>query len=277
LNKHSGQKNNIYFFILILLLIAGCSRTEKKTEYLAKVNDSYLTEEDLTAISGGYGGQKFFKEELIRNWVNRELLYQEAKREGITESEEYLRITGTSAKELAAAMMLEKMFRENMPVYKAEDIKKFFEENPDIFSLSEIAYLVNSVEFTDENRAVMFRSAAVETDWNKALNVMVNDQSLSKLENNRLLHQYDIQPLKLNRVINELYPGEVSLVMPDEMGNYLVIKLISKLDTGTIPPFDVIKDDVEKRFISVKRSQILKEYYEELYTASDIDVKQQEL
>jgi uncharacterized lipoprotein YehR (DUF1307 family) len=80
----------------ILILLTGCSRKQENKEYIAKVNDSYLTEEDLTAVSEGYSGHKSFKEEMIRNWVNRELLYQQAIKEGIQEHEEYQRIIRNS-------------------------------------------------------------------------------------------------------------------------------------------------------------------------------------
>jgi hypothetical protein len=77
----------------------------------------------------------------------------------------------------------------------------------------------------------------------------------------------------LNRIINELYPGEVSLIIPAENKNYLVVNLISRLEAGTIPPFDIIKEEVEKRFIAGRKAEMLKEYYENLYSSNEIDVK----
>jgi peptidyl-prolyl cis-trans isomerase C len=262
-----------YWLLILVFSIAGCSQKEEKKEYIAKVNDSYLTEEDLTAISGGYSGQTSFKEEMIRKWIDRELLYQEAKKRGIPEEENYKDLIRNSEKELAAALMLEKIFTERLPPYKNEDLKLFYEQNGDLFRINQYAYLVSIAEFSDENKAVMFRSAAVESEWNKALNFFKSDQTLQKEEHNRILYSYELQPLKLSRIMDELNPGEVSLVLNNGSGNYMVARLISRLEPGTIPPFDVIKENIENRFIASKRAEILRSYYEDLYSANDIDVK----
>jgi uncharacterized lipoprotein YehR (DUF1307 family) len=258
----------------ILILLTGCNRKEENKEYIAKVNDSYLTEEDLTAVSEGYSGHKSFKEEMIRTWVNRELLYQQALKEGIAEQEEYQRIIRNSGKELAAAILLEKIYSDRMPQYKTEDLRLFYEQNPDIFRITQPAHIVSIAEFSDENKAVMFRSAAVESEWNKAMNFFKNDETLKKEEYSRIIYSYDLQPIKLKRIINELYPGEVSLIINSEEGNYLVVKLLSRLEPGTIPPFDIIKENVENRFIAMKKTEILQEYYNDLYSSNEIDVKQ---
>lgn len=276
MNRLLNHKSSLTGLLFILFIFSGCSRDKKETEYVARVNDSYLTKDELTAVSDGSGGQKFFKEEFIRNWINRELLYQQALKEGLLNEAKYLDLMKNSGKELAAVMMIEKMLSENLPVYKPEDVSKYFEQNPEIFKMKEKAYLINTAEFSDEDRAVMFRSAAVESDWNKALNFFNNDPSLKKQEMNKLLYQYDLQPLKLSRIINELYPGEISLIIPGEDGNFLVLELNSVLDEGTIPPYEIIKDEAEKRFIAAKKADILKSYYEDLYSSNEIDIKHRE-
>jgi hypothetical protein len=259
-------------FVLIILF-AGCVRQQENTEYIARVNDSYLTEEDLTTVSERYSGQNSFKEEMIRNWVNRELLYQQAVREGIPEDENYKKLISRSEKELAAALMLEKIYSERMPSYKADDLKSFYDQNGDIFKLHQPAYIVNIAEFSDENMAVSFRSAAVESEWNRAVNILKSDKTLLKENNNILLYTYDLQPLKLSRIIGELNPGEISLVINGDPGRFLVVNLLARLEAGTLPPFNVIKENVENRFIATKKNEILRKYYEDLYSANDIEVK----
>jgi hypothetical protein len=274
LTRHLRLNNSFLLIIIPLLLLTGCNRKEEKREYVAKVNDSYLSEDDLTAVSGGYGGHKSFKEEMIRSWVNRELLYQEALKQGITDTEEFSRIMRVSEKELAAAMMLEKIYADKMPVYKSDDLKLFYEQNQEIFKVNHTAYIVNKAEFSNENKAVNFRTAAVESNWNKSLNFLKNDPALLNEESNIIINSYDLLPARLNRVLSELNPGEVSLVINSEQGNYLVVELINRLQPGTLPPYDIIKENVESRFLTAKRAETLKEYFEDLYAENEIDVKQ---
>lgn len=273
MDRHLNLKSNFLLLVSILLFISGCGRDEQKKNYVAKVNNSYLTEEELTAISGANGGQKFFKEEIIHNWVDRELLYQLAKKEGIIETAEFKRILNSSEKELAAAMLLEKLYAENVPAFKPEELKSYFEENKDLFRTTQPSYILNTSEFSDENKAIKFRTAAVESDWSKALNFFNNDPALVKHEFNKLYYAYDLQPQGLTRLAGELESGEVSLIIPADK-NFVVIELISRLESGTIPPYDVIKDRIENRFVAVKRSEFLKNFFRELYSSNEIDVKQ---
>jgi hypothetical protein len=259
--------------LLSAALLAGCGKKESKKDYVARVNDSYLTSEDIKGMMGGGSYSKLYRNELIRNWVRREVLYQAALKEGILDEDEYKRLLRDSKKELAASLMLEKHFTEESLNFEPKDIEEFFRKNQETFRLSGDSYLFNIITFNDEDKAVRFRVTAVESDWHKALNVFKGDRSIIN-ENTRILrYEQDIQPAVLVKILQELYSQEICIVLPDGAGNFVVAQLIEKFDKGTIPPFDAIKDKVEDRYIAEKKQELLDSYLKKLYSDNEIEIK----
>ncbi len=109
LKKLSRTINKIFLFLLAAALI-GCGKESRRTDYVARVNNSYLTEQDIEKIISSTPGKNFYRNEIIRNWIDREVLYQKAVDEGITRQEEYKLIIEDSKKELAASMLLEQIY-----------------------------------------------------------------------------------------------------------------------------------------------------------------------
>jgi hypothetical protein len=224
-------------------------------------------------MMGGGSYSKLYRNELIRNWVRREVLYQAALKEGILDEDEYKRLLRDSKKELAASLMLEKHFTEESLNFEPKDIEEFFRKNQETFRLSGDSYLFNIITFNDEDKAVRFRVTAVESDWHKALNVFKGDRSIIN-ENTRILrYEQDIQPAVLVKILQELYSQEICIVLPDGAGNFVVAQLIEKFDKGTIPPFDAIKDKVEDRYIAEKKQELLDSYLKKLYSDNEIEIK----
>jgi hypothetical protein len=259
----------IVFFFTAALLI-GCGKESPKRDFIARVNKSYLTIDYLNSLSDSGQANTLYKSEVIRNWVNRELLFQMAQKEGITKSDEYLRLIEESKKELAASLMIRKFYESKTPEVDDDSLESFYSSNNIIFRLNNEGYLINRINFTNEDRAIQFRTTVIESDWNKASNVFKKDASL--IVTNTLFDEPELHPAGLLRIVRELDPKEVSIVFSSRDNEFTVIQLLEKFQEGTIPPLDVIKDKVSSRYIADKKEQLFKNYLEDLYSHNDIEI-----
>ena len=125
LTKHSPKLIKAISFISAAAFLFGCGKNESKIEYVARVNDSYLTSQDLAEITAPMGTSRFYRNEIIRNWINRELLYQEAVKQGILDQKNYTRIVNNSKKELAASMLISKFLDMTQINYDDQDIEEY--------------------------------------------------------------------------------------------------------------------------------------------------------
>jgi hypothetical protein len=73
--------------------------------------------------------------------------------------------------------------------------------------------------------------------------------------------------------VSELYPDEISIVINADTSRYLIIQVVDKYSGGTILPFNLIKEKVEKRFILKEKRKFINEYIKRLYANNDIEVK----
>ena len=261
----------IITLIFAAAIFSGCGKETQQRDFVAKVNNAYLSKEDLKTMVDSVPGSNQFQSEIIRNWVNRECLYQQAVKEGILKSNEYQKIIEDSKKELAAALMLKKFYEDKETSIDFKSLEIYFKSHTDLFRLNNDSFLLNCINFTNEDRAIQFRTAVIESNWNKAANVFKDDASLIILD--KLFDEVEIHPSGLLRIVRELDSKEISIVVNTGENNYSVVQLIEKYSKGTIPSLDIIKDKVSMMYNSNKKEMQFRDYLERLYSQNDIEIK----
>jgi hypothetical protein len=271
--KHLKRINKVLTTLLTVVLIAGCQESSDKTDYVARVNDSYLSGSDLLGILDSSNVDDNFKAEVIRNWILKELLYQEAISEGILNEKDFKRILEKSKKELAGSLLL-KNFSSNVTLdYQPKEVEEYYNHSKMEFSFGSNSFKLNIATFSIQNNAVQFRSLLLINGWDEAVTQYSDDSTLLSVSNGIILSEQDIYPQQLARIVSGLHPLEISIVISDDAGYHTVAQVLNNFKKGTIPPFDIIKESVEERFIANKKKQLLDNYIDELYSKSDIEIK----
>src|SRR5690606_41564284 len=80
----------------------------------------------------------------------------------------------------------------------------------------------------------------------------------------------------VQHILQEVYPQQLSIVTQTDCLRYTVFQVIDKYTARTIPPFNLIKKDVEKRFVTLEKRKFITEYIKKLYAENDIEVKIQD-
>ena len=122
--------------IFPLFLLYACNEPQKPASYVARVNGSYLTEEDVSQLIDSQFVSEKSRTSLIKNWVRQEVLYQEAVKEGITKTKSFQKSIESAKRELAAAILLEKFSSSSKPVYTNENLENYYNENHDNYNNS---------------------------------------------------------------------------------------------------------------------------------------------
>jgi len=273
LNLRSSWIKIIEGIIFPLLILSACSESKKPDSYIAKVNDSYLTESGFAELIDSQFVSDASRSAVIKNWVRQEILYQEALKEGLTETKKFKETLENTKKQLAAALILKKFAATAQPQFTKDELEDFFEENESSFKLPFNAYYVNRVNFSGRDAAVKFRTDLIMTGWNDAIKKSKHDPDLVNFENAILISEQDLQPVRLLRILEGLYPLEISIVIPDERGYYSVVQLLDKYSAGSIPDFYAVKGEVERRFRAALTELAVENYINELYSFSEVEIK----
>ena len=270
--RHLSRLNKISLVLIAAAILTSCGKEQPKTEYVARVNDAYLTKKELASLIDTTMVNTLHKSEVIRNWINREILFQKAKNEGILQQDDYRRLTKNSGKELAGALLLDSYISSVTINFEQRDLINYFEANSNDFKLPDKTYLLNIIHFSNEDRAVEFRSLVIDSDWQKAMNVFHGDSEIISIESKLLLREQDVYSIKVLRVVKRLHPLEISIVISEREGYYTVVQVLEKYLEGSLPSFDLIKLDVEKRFVADKRKELMENYMKDLYSKNEIEV-----
>jgi hypothetical protein len=271
--KHLKINLNEILFLSSVIIFFSCSEEPKKEDFIARVNDSYLTREEFASLVDTSKLSKSEKDQVINNWIHRELLFQKARKEGIVDEKLYKDVLNRSRKELAAALLINDYLKSEEINISEDELLEYFQKNKSYFSLRVDSYLINKIIFSSEDAAIKFRTLAVESDWQKAVNVFGSDSSLVEIQNSELIEENNLYPKQLARIAKDLYPLEISLVIIDNAGYYSVVQMLAKYLNQTTPPFEVIKDRVEERLTAEKNKKLADDFIKELYSKNEIEIK----
>ena len=267
-----SRKQIIEGIIFPLFLLYACGESQKPESFVARVNGSYFTEADLSELIDSQYVSLENRAAVINNWVRQEVLFQEAVKQGLTETKEYRKIIEITKQQLAAALVLEKYKESSKSPYTHNDLVKYYNESQTSFRLPFNSYFLNRINFSDRNTAVQFRTEVIASGWNEAENKFAKDTSLVNFSSKVLIPEQDIYPGKLLRILEGLYPLEISIVIPDDRGYYTVVQLLDKYFAESVPPFDAVKSEVEKRYVSALAELLVEDYINDLYTQNEIEI-----
>ena len=268
-----SRKKIIKGLLLVSLFLFSCSKPEKPDSYIARVNDSYLLESELDEMVDSQFVSEKFRSAFIKNWVRQEILFQEAAKQGITDSKEFKRSIENSRRQLAASLLLEKFSASSLQDVTQAELDNYYNENKSSFRLPFNSYFLNRITFSDRESAVMFRTEVIANGWQTAVEEFNQLPTLISVVNESLIPEQDIYPERLIRALEGLYPLEISIVITDDKGYYTVVQLLEKFSAQSIPPFQAVKVEVERRYKSALTELALENYINDLYSLNEIEIK----
>ena len=202
------------------------------------------------------------------------MLHQEAVKLGLPENEEFNRIINNSRRELASSMLINIYVDEKLVKPTDLELYEYYNVHQNEFRADADTYLFNYVCFSTENTAIKFRTKLFKTEWEELIENYADDKALVEYSTSKVLSKYEIHPIKFLNLIEQLNPGEVSIVFEENSEKYSVVQLLEVFRKGAILNLSAIREEVETRYNAEKREQIFSEYLKELYSNNEIEIKQ---
>lgn len=263
----------ISLLVVVGFLFASCSEPEKESNQLVRVGNSVLTEEDVANALGEFQHQSRLREEFINNWIEKEILFIEAQKEGLLDSPEYKTLVEKNSRELAASLLINEYLKQNSYEPTRDELLEFYEKTKSDFILTDDTYRFNKVDFGNFESAVNFRKILVESDWKKAINQYRGDPVMINAESGVLMPLHEIEPVTKYRIVSNLLPGEISIILQTEPDKFTVVQLIDKYGKGLLPPYEIIEEQIKDRFLLLRNKEIVREYLNKLIEDQDIVLK----
>jgi len=264
------RKAKLIFLFVIPIFFFGCKKEEIPETIIAKVGERFLTEKQLDSLLTFTKNKNKYREEVIRDWVDSEVLYLEAQKADILIDEDYMQLADESSKMLANAFLIKKYLSENVTKADESALLEYYNNHKSELSITSKAFVYNHAVFNDEAKAILFRETLLGSDWSKAVNVFSGDPSIVDLNNEKFVFEYDVPNKTIHIIISNLLEGETSIIFLAEKNTFDVIQLIKIYEALTTPDFIHIKKKVEDRYLIIEKSRLYDNLMSQLYSKYDV-------
>lgn len=273
LKRLSRKKVKNFCIFYALLFFTFCSEEKKNDDFLARVNDSYLTREDIASLVDTTQTDIYEINFLIKEWIKNELLFQKAIDEGITDKKIYDDILLKSSKELAVSLLIKEKYENFDLEFGDKELIKYYADNKTLFQKPNQTYQLNIASFNDEDFAIKFRELAIESNWQKAVQFTAGKESVKSILSNVILEENEIYPNEIIRLVNGMQNNEVSIVIKDMINNFYVFQLVKVSQPFEVYPYELVKELVREKYIASKKSELFENFLSELYSKNQIEIK----
>jgi hypothetical protein len=261
-----------------VLLLPGCVREQKPGPYVARVDQSYLTEDELAASRDSTGDIRQGNREFIGNWVTTELLYQEAARRHLADTPELRRQIENTRKHLAIAALLEaEVYGADSGAVTEDAIASLYNAGGEAFRLREDVMNLSFALFGDRDAANTFRSRVLGgIQWESAIQQIQRDSLLTgqliQVAGRQYFTHSILYPEELWKLAHTLSPGDISFVLKTDAG-YYVVMAHGMRKQGEMPELNYIRNEIRERLLIEQRRIAYEKFLARLRSQHTVEVR----
>jgi peptidyl-prolyl cis-trans isomerase C len=264
--KKSFFGTRLLFYAGVCAFSLSCSKPAPHAQELARVNDRPLTKEMIEAHADAPQTLTDAQIKMYANrWVISELLFQEAKRQGLDQSEGVKRNLEDAQKQLAVAALLEKEIVSIAPdAVPAEQVQAYYDRHLDEFTVHDPTVWLGTAIFRDRRAGERFRDLALgHGGWAGAIAESKASKKLIGSADSVLHTQATLFPNELWRLASAMRLHDVSFPVKTSAG-FFVMRMLGSLKRGESMPEPLVEPTIRERLSVELRQQKYSELVESL-------------
>jgi len=261
--------------LLIAVVAASCQREEipKRPEgpIVARVGNDYLTLAELKeSIPAEYSDVITRDQNVlyVRQWINTEILYQEAVRLGIDQEPVIKARLERMRKDLLSTELMSRSASRAGIEISDQAVREYYESNREQFVREYNVVRYEDIVVPDMNQAFEIRRTVTHETFK---NVAKTYSKTPGLEENAPYVALDAIPPKLRNAII------TTTALPAIIGPYGVedgfhiLRVTGKYDKGTIASIDEVRDEIVTRLSSITQKDETERLLSEIRARSDVE------
>ena len=274
--RHGLLRRTAYLVPLIAVFI-GCSRESPPRPYVARVGPVELREDDLAGPADSIARARGKSMSFINEWVVSELLYQEAQRRGMADSDQLRKQLEATRKRLAVEALLEKeVYGGGADDVHDEEIAEYFKKNVSSFTLREDVARVSYALFSERDEANLFRASILRgASWEDAVAACQRDsvhrRDLRAVARNQYFTKATLFPDELWKLARTLPKEEVSYAVKTAAG-YYILTVHGIKHVGETPEFEFVRNEVRERLLIERRRARYEQLVSDLRSRHKVEV-----
>ena len=271
--KGKGLKNSKYILAVpFVIMVAGCSKTEKGKTPVARIDNQTLALEEVRAhIDTTREPSQAQIQQYIQRWLTEESLYREAVNHGLDRTEEMNQKVEDVRRQLAINALLEKeVYTQQTSNFSSQELNQYYSAHIKEFNLIHDVALVSFALFKNRDAATTFRNIVLRgTPWRSAL----SQQALSIFMHvdSSYQTQTTLVPPELWRVVTRSANNELSFPINTNHGYYILVvwKFVKQGQTAYLP---LVEQEIRGRLTVERRRLLFDQFVQKLRAKHAIEV-----
>jgi parvulin-like peptidyl-prolyl isomerase len=253
----------LLFSLFSVFLLIGCGKLEQQTEpAVARVGSEILTVADIVNDLGGPLRHRAARNELedyVVRWIDSQILYEEAKKRQLHQSEAVQRELRRLERELVVNALLDQELNKTFAVTEAE-IEKYYNENRQMFTRNADEVHVQHLKVGNKKTADSL-TAALRLGGNFAeVAHRLADSDSAEID---LYLTAEETPDAVVSSVFTIMTGAVS--RPVQLDNgFHIFKMIEKFSAGSQKPLAQAREEIMAKIQSEKRQERYRQLLAEL-------------
>jgi len=257
--------------LTIPFLILSC---QKPQNVIVKVDGSVLTKEQFEKYIPETEYKKLTAdklEEFCRNWVDQEVLYLEAKKQGLDQEDSIRLVLDEYKKNLLAMDLIRREF--GATTVSELEVRDYFDKHN-----TEFLYAVKLAQIVLPSREVA-QQTLEEIKAGANFLKLARERSLTRMEDpdnpkviTDFLYRGTVSDYGTEEIIFNLKVGEVSEVIPYIQGTYLIVKLVDKRKVYAKTDYDKYSSSIFNYLMQKKYQDFLNSYIDTLKNQYKIEI-----
>jgi peptidyl-prolyl cis-trans isomerase C len=237
---------------------------------LARVGDATLTQVEVRKQFEGYDSLSETElRQFVQRWANEELLYQEARRKGIEDAQEYKEQLDQIKKQIACQQFLERSIYADTSGISDSASQNYFNNHREEFSIREETVKLQIANFATRDRAASFAAyLARGISWDSILTIIKRDSLANRDFLGDITPDYYTEhtlfPAELWKIAATLGVNDISFPVKLSTGYSIVLCIDRKLK-GDSPTYEVVSNEVKERLSIEKRRNAYTDLLENLH------------
>jgi hypothetical protein len=248
-----------YILIVISFLSFFCDSRKENPIYLAKVNDNYLSLNDLkTRFDTNSIRSKSKVQEYINQWITQNILYTEAEEKGITKTQEFNDLLEEAKKSIAVNLLLEKEIYSKTIDISPIEITDYYNNHKDEFILGNDMINISYIVFVNLEKAKDFKESITAENWKDRIYQLRQASSVKEIlsESDSVFYKsFELSSPDIWKSAIGMHNDEISKPIRS-LDGYVVFKLNSFQRAGEIGGINFAKSEIKERILIDKRKKI---------------------
>ncbi|MDG5814257.1 peptidylprolyl isomerase [Chitinispirillales bacterium ANBcel5] len=276
LNKVTLARFSLFFYgfslFVLLFILVGCNN-EPDSPVVARVGNSVLTLDELYESMPPEYSELITREqnvEYIRQWIDTEILYQEAKRQRIHREPNIRERLERMKKDLLSAEMISRgVGYKGHSVITEEDVRNYYYKNRHEFIrehdvVQYIEIVVDNLTIANQIRRTLNHENFLDVAYSRS-KFPVNDP-----KNAPYIPLESIHPSIRNAIHSSPVPTITSPVRTDK--GYHIVKVLNRLEKGDIATFDEVQHQISNYLSNYTQQKEAKNTLAELRLRNDVEL-----